>query len=306
MISTLQLQYFCALAEMQNLTKCAEKFYISQSTLSNSLARLESDLDVQLFDRVGRNLVLNDYGKIYLEYAQKAIMALDDGKRAITSEFEGQMNKVIVYTISPLIFSKIIDEFAWQHPEFDLIQREFLFSDISSIDSMNSNVSLIIAGTDDIKNLNWESCEFRRDVICALIHSVHPFSKKEYIEFEELKNEPLVLDETRTSFREFTDNVFKKYNFVPKVTGEANYSLLADNLRRKPNAIGITTSLTADSKLYSSADHLVHIPIRGIEEERGFSIYWRKKAHLSEAARTFIEYVMTANGVRVSSGQSIS
>ena len=51
MISTLQLQYFCALAHKQNLTKCAEDFYISQSTLSNALARMEADLEVRLFDR---------------------------------------------------------------------------------------------------------------------------------------------------------------------------------------------------------------------------------------------------------------
>ncbi len=97
MISTLQLQYFCALAHKQNLTKCAEEFYISQSTLSNSLARLEADLNVQLFDRVGRNLVLNNYGKIYLEYAEAAIKALEDGKHALTSEFggaEGQSHRL--------------------------------------------------------------------------------------------------------------------------------------------------------------------------------------------------------------------
>ena len=61
MISTLQLQYFCALAHKQNLTKCAEDFYISQSTLSNALARMEADLEVRLFDRVGRSLILNNF-----------------------------------------------------------------------------------------------------------------------------------------------------------------------------------------------------------------------------------------------------
>ena len=79
MISTLQLQYFCALAHKQNLTRCAEEFYISQSTLSNALARMEADLDVRLFDRVGRSLILNNYGKIYLQYAEAAISEMPTG-----------------------------------------------------------------------------------------------------------------------------------------------------------------------------------------------------------------------------------
>lgn len=299
MISTLQLQYFCALAHKQNLTKCAEEFYISQSTLSNSLARLEADLNVQLFDRVGRNLVLNNYGKIYLEYAEAAIKALEDGKRALTSELEEQKDKVIVYTISPLLFSKTIDVFAWQHNELDITQREFLYSDVSSIDSMNPNVSVIIAGSEDIKNSNWDSYEFRRDVLCVLISNSHPLAGRDFIDFEALKKEHLILDETRTSFREFTDNAFKRYGFSPKSFSEANYSLLADILKRKPGALGITTSLTAANKLYSSVEHLSHIPIKGLDVERGFSIYWRKNVLLSDAAKAFIEYVKTVKGVCV-------
>ena len=96
MISTLQLQYFCALAHKQNLTKCAEEFYISQSTLSNSLARMEADLDVRLFDRVGRSLILNNYGKIYLQYAEAALKALENGKRAVANELNEQKRIITV------------------------------------------------------------------------------------------------------------------------------------------------------------------------------------------------------------------
>ena len=168
MISTIQLQYFCALAHKQNLTKCAEEFYISQSTLSNSLARMEADLDVRLFDRVGRSLILNNYGKIYLQYAEAALKALENGKRAVANELNEQKHKVIVYTISPLLFSGPIDRFAWKHPEYDIIQREFLFSDISSIDSYDPFLSIILAGSSDIRNTNWESHEFRRDKLSCL------------------------------------------------------------------------------------------------------------------------------------------
>lgn len=60
----LQLQYFIAIAEYQHITKAAAHLHVSQPSLSNTLSRIENELGTQLFDRQGRNIVLNDSGKI--------------------------------------------------------------------------------------------------------------------------------------------------------------------------------------------------------------------------------------------------
>ena len=62
MISLLQLQYFQVLAEEQHLGRSAEKLYISQTTLSTMISKLERELGVRLFDRNGGSLLLNDCG----------------------------------------------------------------------------------------------------------------------------------------------------------------------------------------------------------------------------------------------------
>jgi len=59
----LQLYYFRALAEKEHLYRTATELYISPSALSTTISRLEKELGVQLFDRVGRNIRLNDNGK---------------------------------------------------------------------------------------------------------------------------------------------------------------------------------------------------------------------------------------------------
>ena len=51
MISLLQLEYFCVLAEVGHMSKAAEKLYISQSTRSTMITKLEKELGVSLFDR---------------------------------------------------------------------------------------------------------------------------------------------------------------------------------------------------------------------------------------------------------------
>lgn len=72
-----QLRYFCAVAEHENITKAADALHISQPALSRSIKRLEEEMGVELFDRIGRSIVLNDKGKVFLVAAQSAIKSVD-------------------------------------------------------------------------------------------------------------------------------------------------------------------------------------------------------------------------------------
>ncbi|MDC0663468.1 LysR family transcriptional regulator [Marinobacter sp. SS21] len=60
-----QLEVFLAAAHFQNITKAAESLSMSQSAASSALKELESQFDIQLFDRVGKRLQLNELGRLY-------------------------------------------------------------------------------------------------------------------------------------------------------------------------------------------------------------------------------------------------
>ena len=68
-----QLKYFQTLAATEHVTQAAENLCISQPALSRSLARLEFQLGVPLFDREGRQLKLNRYGQDFLQHVNKII-----------------------------------------------------------------------------------------------------------------------------------------------------------------------------------------------------------------------------------------
>ena len=65
------LFYFKTIAEAESLTKAAQSLHISQPALSKSLANLEKELGLSLFNRVGGRLYLNSDGKALLEYANQ-------------------------------------------------------------------------------------------------------------------------------------------------------------------------------------------------------------------------------------------
>lgn len=64
----LQLKYFCAIVEEGHMTRAAARLSIAQPALSASLGRLEKELGVSLFDRVGRNIYLNECGQSFYAF----------------------------------------------------------------------------------------------------------------------------------------------------------------------------------------------------------------------------------------------
>ena len=63
------LRYFQAVAHDGNLTRAAQMLNLSQSALSTQIRTLEDRLGHNLFDRIGRQLVLTEAGRIALDYA---------------------------------------------------------------------------------------------------------------------------------------------------------------------------------------------------------------------------------------------
>ncbi|MEQ5834501.1 LysR family transcriptional regulator [Marinobacter mangrovi] len=60
-----QLEVFLAAANTQNITRAAESLAMSQSAASSALKELESQFDIQLFDRIGKRLQLNELGRLF-------------------------------------------------------------------------------------------------------------------------------------------------------------------------------------------------------------------------------------------------
>jgi len=76
------LKAFVAVAETGGITKAESRIHRTQSTISQQIARLESELSTALFDRSKRTVQLTERGRQYLDYARR-ILALDQEARAL-------------------------------------------------------------------------------------------------------------------------------------------------------------------------------------------------------------------------------
>ena len=72
-MNLLQLDYFRKVAEYEHISKAAKELNIPQPSLTRVIHRLETELNVPLFTRQGRGLVLTQYGKIWLKHVSEPL-----------------------------------------------------------------------------------------------------------------------------------------------------------------------------------------------------------------------------------------
>ena len=116
----LQLQYFKTIAECQHITKAANKLMISQPSLSNTLSRIEAELGVQLFDRQGRNIVLNQYGKIVLEHAHNILRELDNIRTEIDAMQQRQEKVITIASTDSMYLREWLPSFIRANPDLTI------------------------------------------------------------------------------------------------------------------------------------------------------------------------------------------
>lgn len=79
-METFELRYFLIAAELQSVNKAADRLAISPPAISRAIKRLEDELGVQLFERIGRNISLSPYGKQLQKEVSRIVGDIDDLK----------------------------------------------------------------------------------------------------------------------------------------------------------------------------------------------------------------------------------
>lgn len=286
----LQLKYFLELSKSQHLRKTAEKMIVTPSAISSSIARLEDELGVKLFDREGRQIRLNDFGKKYAHYIQEMFDALDNANSSIKELQNSEKATIYVYAINPFLWNNVLQAFRTVHPEisvalFALDPGTDSLEDIS-LSSSNADFYLTAEGT---LSPNDFSSELLTDSELLLaVSPYHHLANRTSIDLSEAKDEWFINSPHSTSFRKFCDDLCIKVGFVPKSRIECDY-VLRPKMLISENMVCIATSLGRQSKLY---DGTVMIPIVNPPCSRTFNIFWKKNRHLTRNAIVFKDFIV--------------
>lgn len=126
-------EYFLTIAQEQSISRAAEKLYISQSSLSQHLAKLESGLEAKLFDRSTNPIRLTEAGRIYQEYLESDRYLYQKLQSDLQEQNRSRSQRVGVglgtWRGSNLL-PEILPPFLTQHPRARVDLREFPVSEL--------------------------------------------------------------------------------------------------------------------------------------------------------------------------------
>ena len=122
-----QFQYVLAVADSKNFEEAAEKCFITQSTLSTMINKLEREISIKIFNRKTKPVTITQEGSLIisrLRVINNEIDALGNVIQEIKGEMVGDLKIGVIPTIAPYLLPLFINEFAQQFPKVNIQIKE--------------------------------------------------------------------------------------------------------------------------------------------------------------------------------------
>lgn len=277
------LIYFKKVAELQHITRAAEELHVAQPSLSRTIARLERELEVQLFERSGKNIFLNEYGEIVLRHTNRILQEIKDIHREIADVSEGSDRTVSVslYSASKL-FPHLVMNFKQEHPG---IRLQIIQENLNTNPSEECDITLYSTMQPDIRENSVTL--FAEDILLALPKS-NPLSKRGFLNLNEVADEEFICLQRGKSLRTITDIYCKIAGFEPSVVLESDSPETVRELIRAGIGISFIPSITWQGM---ETKDLVLVPIAVPQCKRYINLSWRVSGYFSPAAALFRDYL---------------
>lgn len=285
MVTLTQLEYFRILAETEHVTKTAEKLHISQTALTGMIRRLEEELKTPLFNREGRNIRLNAFGRTYLEYVNSVFNELNNGKAALELMKGKFANQISFCLVGANDFKDVIASFQRSHPRIALNHFEYTKAQFLPL-LLDSRLDFVIEGSLPFGGDRLESIVLFEETLCVACHPNHWLAKREGVYLKELAKEPMIAYSREHSFRQLCDHFCSVAGFVPINVIECYNSLFA-HIFHNSDAIAIVSGNVASTKGLQDA---VYVPILDTFARYPIRIYWLKGRLFTPTMTDFINH----------------
>lgn len=233
-MDTRYLNYILVLAETGNMTRAAEKLFISQPTLSQFLAKQEHEIGMPLFRRHNGTFTLTSAGKLYADYA-KNVLKLTDELEANLQNLSN-VNKIRIGTSSARatqMVNSILVDFRKHYPQIELYVSDGSLAVNSRLIEQNQiDIAFITASSlEPWKNY---SLELKREEIVLAVSKERANSTLTVTDIGELpsltsrqliecfKDTPFVLQRKGSCIRTLIDEFLAKQDFSPSVACSTN------------------------------------------------------------------------------------
>jgi DNA-binding transcriptional LysR family regulator len=199
-----QLEVFLAVARDESVSRAAETLYMSQSAVSGSLAELEKQFDVKLFDRVGKRLQLSERGRALVARAQAVLDHARELERGL--EHPGELGRLRIgatLTIGDHLAVPLMARFLGEHPGAQVTLHVANTEEIARrVGNFEIDVGLIEG---ELQHPDLEVTPWRDDELVVFCSPTHPFAKKRQLDDDDLRAASWIVREPGSGTRQTFD-----------------------------------------------------------------------------------------------------
>lgn len=278
------LKAFCQIAISGSFSKAADNLFISQPALSRQVAALEKELDLQLFTRQSRKVVLTDAGRRLLVYAEKIISLNNKAKKEMLELNDlttGELTLGASTTIANYLLPFILALYQQKYPGINIYLN---VNNSRKIEEMvcEGKVDIgLVAGEASVPGIYKE--QFAEDELYLVVPKNHNFIEIANLTSDQLNQETFLCREEGADTQRLLDSLLKNFNVTPKKklilgTTEAIKRGVINNM-----GVAFLSKYTFEYEFQLG----LLIPIKKITMKRSFLISYPKATRLSPAALAF-------------------
>ena len=285
------LRTFIRVAELNNFTKAAQSLGYSQSAVTVQMQQLETELGLPLFDRIGKNIRLNQYGVNFLEHAIRVVEEMDKAQSfaANARNMKGYIRFGLVDSILNACFITILPEFNRRYPHIDVSITVGSARDIETKIRANE---LDFAYLLDYKVPRKEWVRLREEIepIVFVANPKNRLVGKKNLSFEDIIGERLILMPPGEGYRYLFDDELAKRNLYAVPSIEIANTETIIKLTLQEDYVTMLPVFAAREYIRSGALSLLELPEVELQQWSQF-LYLKGKA-ITPQMQMFMDTVL--------------
>lgn len=281
-----QLEIFLATARQQNLSKAANELSMSQSAASDALKELEQQVGIRLFDRVGKRLQLNDFGRLLLPKAEELLSrAAELAQMLGAHQGSGAIRVGATLTIGNSLCVPLLEKYRREFPDspinLDVGNTEVISSKVANFEL---DIGLIEG---EINDPALEIIRWRDDTLVIFCGKNHPFARKKWLTRADLLAARWIVREAGSGTRQTFDRVM--HDLLPElhIEMELQHTEAIMQAAMAGMGLGCLSQLTVETAF--AQDKLVPLQARDREFSRSFYLIIHKHKYKSAAIKYWLQ-----------------
>jgi DNA-binding transcriptional LysR family regulator len=204
-----QLKTFRAVATLGSFNKAADYLYYAQSTVSEQIKALETDLKIKLFKQIGKKILLTEAGEALLQYAQR-MLNLEDEIRTEVGGYEethGFLTVRVPETFSNYILPQIVNDFYQLYPKVGLKFNNCSYFSLEK-DLLSGLINLAFLITNEFRAPDLETESLMEMPLVLLTNPGNPLASRQNVSIGDLKKYSMLLPTNDCSYVLMLEKVF--------------------------------------------------------------------------------------------------